>query len=160
VAGPARADRAVTVSLRPMVAADRAWLDTWLPAVAREVGYDAAELAARAPRERWLRARVIERDGEDVGVVVYRMNAPRRGAALFELVATPPAHARRGAGMTAAALAEEEMRAGGVRTAYAPASEAHGINMYFWIRLGYAPILRDDWPCAREGFAWLRRTLT
>jgi hypothetical protein len=31
--------------------------------------------------------------------------------------------------------------------------------MYFWIRLGYRPLLRTEWPCERAGVAWLRREL-
>ena len=53
--------------------------------------------------------------------------------------------------MTAAALAEDEMRAAASALAYAPAAAIHGISMYFWIRLGYAPQLRDQWPCDRDG---------
>jgi hypothetical protein len=61
--------------------------------------------------------------------------------------------------MAAAVLAEEEMRAEGMRSAYAPATAANGISMYFWIRLGYAPLMREEWPCQRDGIAWLKRTL-
>ncbi len=155
-----RAGRAVTVSLRPLTASDRAWLATWLPAVAKDAGYDASRLVASASKGRSLHARVIKRDHEAVGVLVYPIHAPKRASAIFEIVATPPPHARRGAGMAAAALAEQEMRAQGVRTVYAPAAEIHGISVYFWIRVGYAPIPSGEWPCAREGIAWLRRTLT
>jgi hypothetical protein len=35
----------------------------------------------------------------------------------------------------------------------------HGIAMYFWIRLGYRPLMHSEWPCAREGIAWLARDL-
>ena len=149
----------MTVTLRPIVADDRAWLGTWLPTLAKAVGYDDTELIDRARTERALHVRAIVREGEPVGVLAYRITTPKRGVAVFEIVGTPPEHARRGAGMVAAARAEEEMRAGGVRTVYAPASEIHGISMYFWIRLGYAPVQRGEWPCEREGVAWLRRSL-
>ena len=32
-------------------------------------------------------------------------------------------------------------------------------SVYFWIRLGYHPLLRPEWPCAREGVAWLTREI-
>ncbi|MBI5289980.1 MAG: hypothetical protein HY873_13485 [Chloroflexi bacterium] len=162
MAAAGAAGRSVTVGLRTLGASDVAWLDTWLPAVAEGVGYeygDAPRLKERARNERSFRLRIISRGGADAGLVVYRINTPRRGSALFELVATPAEQARRGAGMMAAALVEEEMRAGGVHTVYAPAAEIHGISMYFWIRLGYSPILRAEWPCAPDGVAWLRRTV-
>lgn len=85
--------------------------------------------------------------------------APRRNAAIIELVATPPSEARRGTGMAAAALVEEMLRTDGARAIYAPAPAVHGIDVYFWIRLGYGPLLRADWPCAAGGVAWMRRDL-
>jgi len=141
----------VTVTLHPALVADETWLDGWLPAVAASVGYEAER--GRAKRA------IIERDGAPVGVLMHREHAPRRGTAIIELVATPPEHARRGAGMEAAALLEEQLRARGFRTIYAPATAIHGIAMYFWIRLGYRPLLRGEWPCEREGVAWLLRRL-
>jgi hypothetical protein len=154
----------VTITLRPLVAEDAAWLDTWLVAVAASVGYSeltqdeaGKALFVRAGEDNDVRARIIERDGADVGLIVWR----RRGAdaAIIEFVGTPPLQARRGSGMAAAALIEREMRDAGVRAIFAPAPAVHGIAMYFWIRLGYRPLLQSDWPCVREGVAWLRRDL-
>ena len=155
----------MTISLRPFVAADAAWLDEWLASVAQSVGCNGigdapgATITARLQREKNLRAHIIERDGEPAGVTLFRLKAPTKSSAIVELVATPPSESRRGAGMAAATLIEPELRAAGVRTVYAPAPEIHGIAMYFWIRLGYHPLLRPDWPCEREGVAWLTRTL-
>lgn len=152
----------MTVALRALVTQDSEWLNTWLPSIAKVVGYgtDSAEsLRARLRGERELRVQIIERGKARVGVVVFRLHTPKRGSASFELVATPPEHARSGAGMIAAALAEDEMQSAGVRAAYAPAAAMHGISMYFWIRLGYAPLLRPEWPCECDGIAWLRRGL-
>lgn len=152
----------MSIALRELAENDGAWLDTWLPTVAQVVGYEtttSAALTSRLRDERGLRVSVIERDGERVGLVAYTLNAPKRASARFDLVATPAEHARKGAGMIAAALVEDEMRASGVRLAYAPAAAMHGISMYFWIRLGYAPLLKTEWPCQQEGVAWLRRSL-
>jgi hypothetical protein len=159
-------DNAVTIALRPLLDADAAWLDGWLAPVAASVGYDeidvtrpGASLRERAQRDGGVRATVIVRDGADAGLAVYRRAALNRGSAIIEIVATPPASARKGSGMMAAALIEEELRTGGVRSLYAPAPAAHGITMYFWIRLGYRPLLRGQWPCERDGVAWLVREL-
>ena len=62
--------------------------------------------------------------------------------------------------MMAAAVAERELLELGVRTVYAPAAEVHGIAVYFWIRLGYAPLQRAEWPCELRGVLWLRRDIT
>jgi hypothetical protein len=156
----------MNVGLRPFVEADVDGLDGWLAAVARSVGHDALNrsdaarsLLGRPRAEKSLRVRVIERNGDAAGLLVYRLHAPRRGAALIELVATPPSMARRGSGMTAVVVLEDELRAANVRAVYAPAPAIHGIAMYFWIRLGYRPLLSPDWPCRSPGVAWLLREL-
>ncbi len=147
-------DRAVTVVLRAVSAADRALQRTWLPAAAAGYPGDVESLTTGAGRE----MRAIERDGALAGVICWRRQ--RRSAdAIIELVATPPEHARRGSGLRAAALIEEILRDAGVRRIYAPASAAHGISVYFWIRLGYRPLLRGAWPCAVDGVAWFVRDL-
>lgn len=155
----------MNVNLRPLATADAPWLDSWLGTVASVAGYvesdstTAASLLDRLHAERGLRCRILERDGEDVGLVVYRLQAPTRGAAIIEFVATPAAAARLGSGMRAAALIEEELLAARIKTVYAPAAAVHSIAIYFWIRLGYRPLLRSEWPCERAGVAWLRRDL-
>lgn len=145
------------IVLRELRDADRTWLVGWLPAVAGSVDYDASTITSDAAITDGRTVHVIERDDSAVGLVVYRLNAPRAGCAIVEFVGTPAAEARRGAGMRAAALVEDELRARGVRTIFAPVAAVHGISMYFWIRLGYRPLLRGEWPCEVEGVAWLRR---
>ncbi|TAK58004.1 MAG: hypothetical protein EPO22_11495 [Dehalococcoidia bacterium] len=155
----------MNVALRPLEDGDVAWLDGWLGGVAAGVGYETGAespgewLRGRLARERRLHVDVIGRDGHAAGVVIYRARATRRSAAIIELVATPTSEARRGTGMAAAALVEELLRAEGVRTIYAPAPAVHGIDVYFWIRLGYRPLPRDAWPCAIDAVAWMRRDL-
>jgi hypothetical protein len=61
--------------------------------------------------------------------------------------------------MSAVALVEDELRSARVDVVYVPAPAVHGIATYFWIRLGYQPILRPDWPCERSGVSWLLRDL-
>lgn len=151
--------------LRRATDADAPWLDTWLASTAASVGCDEIDgarpgrsLIARV-RERGVQARIIERDDADAGLVVYRTGASNRGSAIIELVATPLAQARCGTGIGAAVLVEDELRASGAGVAYAPAPAVHGIAMYFWIRLGYRPLMRGQWPCERSGVAWLAREL-
>jgi hypothetical protein len=152
----------VTVTLRQRTRADHVWLDTWLPAVAESVGYDASSLD-RAQKRLIIQRNIDEGRGTDApgcaGIIVYRTGAPSRGDAIIELVATPPEHARHGAGMEGAVLIEQQLRSSHIRRIYAPAAATHGIAIYFWIRLGYRPLLRGEWPCARAGVAWLARDL-
>lgn len=154
-----RGGRAVSVVLRVASGDDAAWIDGWLPAVAVPVGRDSATEAKNGRGKTRATTRIIERDGERAGALIYRLHARKRGTAIIELIATPPEHARRGSGMKAAALLEDELSVRGIREIYAPAPAARGIAMYFWIRLGYRPLERDAWPCAREGIAWLVRRI-
>ncbi len=144
------------IALRESRADDATWLDTWLPEVAASAGqadFDLAEWMANNTR------RIIVADGADAGVVAYRLHEPSRDAGMLTMVAMPREQARRGAGMAAAALVEGTLRGAGARVVYAPATAAHGISMYFWIRLGYRPLPRRDWPCQRPGVAWLSREI-
>ena len=159
---PGRGDGAVTVSLRALRAPDAGWLDGWLAGVAADAGMDrsdAATLQRRLKAGPGARAWIIERDGASVGLIAARIGLPQRDSAIIELVATPPSEARRGAAMSAAAAIEPVLRRAGVRRVYAPAAAARGISVYFWVRLGYHPLLRGEWPCAAPGVGWLARDL-
>ena len=155
----------MNVKLRPIGARDAAWLNSWLAPVAADVDYEVdaeapgAWLLERLGAEHGLRARIIAIGEHGAGVIVWREHAPKRGTAIVELVATPPEDARLGAGMAAAAAVESVFREELVRVVYAPAPAVHGIAMYFWIRLGYRPLQRAEWPCERAGVAWLRREI-
>src|SRR5438045_906872 len=127
-------DNDALVRLRPFSEADAGWLDEWLGEAAAAVGYDlidcaepASSLTRRLRDEPSLRARIIERAGVDAGIILYRLHAPSRGEAMFEVVSVPAGQARRGSGMIGAATAEREMRDRGIRRAYVPAPEVHGI---------------------------------
>lgn len=153
----------MNVRLRSPAADDTPWLDGWLAAVSGlgasdvvDVAQPGASIAGCLKEDRSLSAWVVERDAARAGIVLLRRDSPARGAATFELVAVEPRHSRRGVGQQAAALAEEALSAR-TRLLYAPAPASHGISVYFWIRLGYRPLLRAEWPCERPGVAWLAR---
>ncbi len=118
-----------------------------------------ARASARRSREA-----ATSRDDRARTRAIRRSNGPQDAEgtsaavpAIIELIALAPEHARRGLGMRAAAPAEEELRAGGAERILAPATEQHGIALYFWIRLGYRPLERAAWPCRRPATAWLVR---
>ncbi|MEX0750291.1 MAG: GNAT family N-acetyltransferase, partial [Dehalococcoidia bacterium] len=142
------------VTLRDLRADDAAWLDTWLGVCAASVGYDVIDVDAPA---RSLLVRLEHGDlnanvivaGEKVGVVTYLVRAP----AMIQFIGVQPSQVRRGYGQAGAALVEDVLRAAGVTTIYAAAPAIHGIDVYFWIRLGYRPLLQAEWPCTRDGFA-------
>lgn len=142
------------VTLRPSRPEDGDWLASWLPPLTALLRYpdDPASLGDGSDAV----VHVFQRDGADAGIIVHRTEGER---AVIELVAAAPGQARRGAGMAAAVLLEDQLARGGVRTLYAPVAETHGISMYFWMRLGYRPLLRAAWPCEQEGIVWLRRDI-
>lgn len=148
----------MNTALRPVTPNDAQWLDAWLPDAARSVGYGAKTAADLG--ERATESFVIVRDGDEVGLVVASHVAERPGVAIIELVATTREHARLGSGMRAAAMMEDLLHAGGARAIYAPAPEQNGISVYFWIRLGYRPLPRAEWPCAPDGIAWMTREVS
>ncbi|MGH7634175.1 MAG: GNAT family N-acetyltransferase, partial [Gemmatimonadaceae bacterium] len=114
-------------------------------------------LLGRSKADHTLRLRAIDRDGMAVGIAVVRLHTPDRSSAIIELVVTAPDYARRGSGMTAAALLEAELRASKITRVFASAPAVHGIAVYFWIRLGYRPLLRPEWPCEPAGVVWMLR---
>lgn len=149
----------MNLALRNATPADDEWLASWLPAVSATVGHDASRLIDQVHSGRADGVRVIMRDGEDAGVIAYRPHQPARGSAIIELVALPAEASRRGSGTRAAATLEDELRRHGIRAIYAPAPEQHGIDVYFWIRLGYRPLPRAEWPCDMPGVGWFIRRL-
>jgi hypothetical protein len=147
----------VTVTLRRDTGRDLEWLKTWLPAVAKSVGDDLD--IDGAFDSLFVDIRIIRRAKTDVGAIVFETREPKYGSAIIRVAATPPEFARQGSCMAAIPLLENELARRGVRVVYAPASAVHGIAMYFWIRLGYRPLLRAEWPCERDGVAWLMRRI-
>jgi hypothetical protein len=151
----------VNVRLRDLAREDAAWLDTWLAECASSVAYDeikrdepSRSLFARV-NDSVTRVRVIEAASEPVGVVVFSTSRP----AMIEFVGVQPSSARRGYGQVGATLAEDDLHNASATSIYVPAPAVHGIAVYFWIRLGYHPLLKPEWPCERKGVAWMRRDL-
>jgi hypothetical protein len=151
-AGAAPASR---VALRRPRKSDGSWLETWFSAWQQHnfPASNASDLLAESDRD----VSIILRDGVPIGVITWSATGAE---GMIHTVAIEPAHTRLGAGMQAAALAERRMTTRGVRMIFAPAPDAHGISVYFWIRLGYRPLLRADWPCDRKGVVWMRRDIT
>jgi GNAT superfamily N-acetyltransferase len=150
----------MNVSLRDLQRDDERWLDAWLSASVRSVEYDRIDASALFESLGKLVAggvivRIIVAT-EPVGLAIFRIDD---GRGMFEFVGLAPAASRQGLGQRGAMLAEEEMRTAGARRLFAPAPAMHGIAVYFWVRLGYRPLLRAEWPCARDGVAWLARDL-
>lgn len=148
----------MSVRLRPLQPLDADAGAEWLRAIAMEIGVGAPRAGALTAVVQRDEARAIEVDGEPAGLVAWKL---RGGDAWLVALALKPPWRRRGRGMEAALLAEREMAAAGVVKINVPAPATHGIALYFWLRLGYRPLRRSDWPPCQsdEPVAWLARDL-
>ena len=148
------------MELRPLREDDLAPLAAWLPRTAAELGCDrwAGEDALRRAIAREDVLAAVE--GEPLGLLSYELGAPQADAAQVHLLAVAPGRRRLGVG-SRAALALEERLEGLAARCYVLVPSKLGLAFYFWLRLGYQPLIRDDWP-AQPGeppSAWMVRPL-
>ncbi len=123
----------------------RGWLRD---ALSPEWSLDDLERATRAGEGCLARAA----SGEDIGVVVAR-DGPARNTACIPFVAIDPAWRYGGLGGEAALAVERALRESGASRVFAPVPEARGLAVYFWLRLGYAPLVGAEAPGPPTGLA-------
>ena len=145
--------------LRPPRASDLTALAGWLPRVAAEAGCDrwADEAALHVANA----SALLYRDGRGQAFLAYETDAPLPGCARIELLAVAPERRRLGTGGRAA-LALERRLARSMRRAYVLVPSRIGLALYFWLRLGYRPLTRREWPLLPEGVdasVWMAREL-
>lgn len=101
----------------------------------------------------------IEDDGP-VGLLSYELHAPRRDAAHVRFLAVRPQRRRLGIGGRAALALEGRLR-GNVARVYVAVPARVGLAFYFWLRLGYRPLIQREWPATPEDApsVWLVRDL-
>jgi len=93
-------------------------------------------------------------DGAPIGLAVAVAGQPNAGSACISLLAIEPAERFRGLGGEAALALEGRMLdSWRSRVVLAPVPEGRGLAVYFWLRLGYRPLLRADapWPLVSLG---------
>jgi ribosomal protein S18 acetylase RimI-like enzyme len=86
--------------------------------------------------------------GEPIGAVVGKRDHPAGGFASIPFIAVAPTRRFSGLGGEAAIAIERRLRAAGVERVFAPVPDGRGLAVYFWLRLGYRPLLREEapWP--------------
>ncbi len=139
------------VRLRPLRAAGVDQLAAWLPDVAIAAGCDqwtsADELRTATGNRTVLTA------GSDYNCfLAYELGSPYAGAALVRLLAVAPDARRVGLGGRVA-LALEKRLAASTKQIYVDVRSRIGIALYFWLRLGYRPLLRYDTPDSTPALA-------
>lgn len=146
--------------LRTLRKADLPLLSSWLPRATSDAGCDAWTEDALA--------RSIEREGvltttgrDPTLVIAYETGVLAPDAARIRLLAVDPERRRLGLGGEAA-LALERRLAKSMGRIYVLVPSRLGIALYFWLRLGYRPLTRAEWPAPPEQppAAWMVRDLT
>jgi hypothetical protein len=102
-----------------------------------------------------------------VGVTVARLEVPLPATASVPFIAVDPERRYRGLGGEAALALERHLRrAFGVKDVFAPVSDGRGLAVYFWLRVGYRPMLTAEAPAGPLGLRgetmrgiWLYRSL-
>jgi predicted N-acetyltransferase YhbS len=94
----------------------------------------------------------INRDGNLVGVMEYRVGVPDEGWLGFAFVTVEPGLRGLGLDSEAVRLVEDDALRRGVASRFwtrVPYSD--GLGLYFWLRLGYRPVRPDEggWPMER-----------
>jgi len=92
---------------------------------------------------------LISRDGLAIGIAVALPGALEADAACVPLIAIAPPQRFRGLGGEAALAIEARiLDRWGCAQVLAPVPEGRGLAVYFWLRLGYAPLIRSlaPWP--------------
>lgn len=151
------------VTLSPLDAPSAEALAAWVPGVAAAVGYSplsSAEAVRRLAQAEGHRVWRVGVDGDEspAGLVVAR--DPESGEARILLVALRADLCRRGLGHRAALEAERRLAAAGGRRVLAAVSARHGLSVYFWLRLGYRPLLASAWPaCELPDVGWMAREI-
>ena len=145
VAGP-------RIILRRWTEGDLASIEAWFGrALGLATAGAAAKLAelreeAEADPARWVLS-ISESPGRPVGVLAFRAPWPSDGWLGFELVVLAEEARGRGLALEAVTVVEGEARSGGLAGAFAaPVRAEFGRALYFWLRLGYRPLLRSRLP--------------
>jgi GNAT superfamily N-acetyltransferase len=96
-------------------------------------------------------AAVVSRpDGERLGLAAVRADEPARGAASVPFIGVDPRARFRGLGGEAGLAIDRHLRRSlGFGKVYAPVPEGRGLAVYFWLRLGFRPVLASRAPPMR-----------
>lgn len=146
-------------ALRPLRATHVASLAQWLPAAALAAGCErwAAEDALRAAAGRETVLAIVG-DGP-IGLLEYEAASPEPDAAFVRLLLIEPERRRVGTG-SRAALALERRLSRSARRLYVAVPAHMGLALYFWLRLGYRPLVQSEWPATpATPSAWMVREL-
>jgi hypothetical protein len=135
----------------------------WLAPSALSPDWNIDDLTAQV--EAGNAVRIADLDDVTIGMAVALQDAPDDGSASIPLLTIAPNRRFVGLGGEAGLALEKQVRARwGSERLYAPVPDGRGLAVYFWLRLGYRPMLTPEapWPLAglvveaRPGI-WMQR---
>jgi hypothetical protein len=100
-----------------------------------------------------------------IGAAVARLDVPLPATASVPFIVVDPERRYRGLGGEAALAIERHLRRSfGVKDVFAPVPDGRGLAVYFWLRVGYRPLLAAQAPAPVTGLKaeavrgiWLHR---
>lgn len=96
---------------------------------------------------------ISDTDGTATGAAVVLPNAPSDGCATIPFLATEPERRFRGLGGEAGLALDRWLRSTGYQKVYAPVPDGRGLAVYFWLRLGFRPLMTPESPGALHGLS-------
>ncbi len=133
-------------------------LAAWLPDVARQAGCP-RWASADALVEKAGSSHVLTND-DISGFIAFQTTAPERDAAQVDFLAVAPGQRRLGIGGSMALGVERRLKSKAARL-YALVPASIGLALYFWLRLGYRPLARQDSPAMPSNESvWMVRTIS
>ena len=148
-----------TIRLHSVRPADAARLTTWLPDIAAEAGW--ADWADPDSISRSIHDPQVLTDESSMVFLAFELASPVPGAARVDFLAVSPDQRRLGIGGRTALALERRLR-GKAKRVYVQVPASIGLALYFWLRLGYQPLTRRDWPATPVDGApavWMMRKL-
>jgi ribosomal protein S18 acetylase RimI-like enzyme len=147
------------VPLRALRQSDLQAIEEWLPEVVATSGYyqSHGEMLRDVMNSS---TSLLYEDQAGSAFLSFHEHAPTPQAASIDFIAVRPDQRRRGIAGRAALELEQRM-ASSHRHCYVVVPSAAGLALYFWLRLGYRPLLKGSWPRRpSETAVWMIRGLT
>ena len=147
------------MKLRPVRPADAERLTSWLPDVAADTAW--AEWAEPDSLARAVHEPNVLTDESCAVFLAFELESPNQHAALVDVLAVSPEQRRLGIGGRAVLALERHLR-GKANCVYARVPASIGLALYFWLRLGYRPLTKKEWPVSPKSAGpavWMMRNL-
>lgn len=141
------------LTLRPLTESDLPAVEPWYNEAALRYAPGDLELAdlrrqltdSHRDERRHLLAITVRDISVPIGLLCFRADHPQGATLTIDLVVLESSHRGRGLGGEAVLTLEEEAARRGIgRRFLTPVAASQGRALYFWLRLGYRPLLQSE----------------